>query len=112
MKAIIHIADKHVISIHKDSVKAEDFREPIAGLLRSGAAKLVPLPTNADPLYLKVEGETVVEDTAKKAADEAKKAERAARRDRIKAADVPSANSIAALRAIVLDLTEELKDRF
>lgn len=110
MKAIIHIADKHIISIHKDSANSEDFREPIAELLRSGVAKLVSLPANADPLYLKVEGDAVVEDTAKKTADEAKKAEKAARKARLKSHDVAAANSIAQLRPIIADLLAELRE--
>lgn len=110
MKAIIHIADKHVVSIQDDTARVEDFREPIASLLRSGAAKLVPLPANADLYYLKVEGDVVVEDTAKKTADEAKKVEKAARKARLKSHDVAAANSIAQLRPIVADLLAELRE--
>lgn len=109
MKAIIHIADKHIVSIHQPSVTVADFREPMATLLRSGEAKLVTIPEGADPFYLKVEGDAVVVDTAKKAADDAKKAEKAARRERLKGYDGNAANTIAQLRPIVADLLAELR---
>jgi hypothetical protein len=132
MKALILIA--FLFSFHSFADCMNHIPESRAAELIAGDPGIVPVTCDMRPAdaclcfdgiewdSAKIENGVLVEDTDKKvakvakkqadaAAADARRVVREARRARIQNASPDSANTIAALRAIVKDLVEELKDK-